>query len=282
MIIGNYTFHTKQQGYIMGILNVTPDSFSDGGHYVKMDDILYHVEEMIRDGATIIDVGGESTRPGHMQISDQEEVDRVTPVIEKIRADFDTVVSLDTYKPAVAKAGIEAGAHMINDIWGLRSPEDPDHEMAALIARSGVACCLMHNRQKEISGDQMAFLDGFCQDMEEIVRTAREAGIKEDQIILDPGIGFGETREQDLILMNHMEIMQQWKLPVLLGTSRKRVIGIGTGGLPTDQRDEGTAATTVLGRQKGASFFRVHHVKMNARALAMADAILNAGQAKTC
>lgn len=269
MQIGSRHFDLAHKSYIMGILNVTPDSFSDGGSFVSPDDALYRTEQMVRQGASIIDVGGESTRPGYRMISDQEEIERVIPVVERIHSEFDVALSLDTYKYEVAREGIAAGADMINDIWGLRW----DDRLAGLIAREGVACCLMHNRKKPCSDH---FFAHFCEDMEASLSIAREAGIATDKIILDPGIGFGKTYEQNLWLLRELGRMKRWGLPILLGTSRKSVIGI-TLDLPVGEREEATIATTVLGRRQGASLFRVHDVEKNIRALKMTDAILEAG-----
>ena len=181
MIIGNKTFDTKHHGYIMGILNVTPDSFSDGGKYDHLDAALKHAEEMIKDGAAIIDVGGESTRPGYTLISDEEEIGRVTPVIETLKKEFDVPVSLDTYKSGVARAGIEAGADLINDIWGLKW----DGTMAEVLAETGIASCLMHNRKDT---DYKDYLNDVIADLNETMEMAEKAGIKKDTIMLDPGI----------------------------------------------------------------------------------------------
>lgn len=265
MKIGKRDFQTEQQGYIMGILNVTPDSFSDGGKYNRLDAALEHAQEMISEGADIIDVGGESTRPGYTLISDQEEIERTAPVIEALKKEFDVPVSLDTYKSAVAKEGILAGADLINDIWGLKW----DGTMAAVLAESGAAACLMHNRRDT---DYKNYLEDVAADLQETMDLAAEAGINRERIMLDPGIGFAKSLEQNLTLMNHLEMMNQWGVPVLLGTSRKSMIGL-TLDLPSDQRVEGTIATTVCGYMKGCRFFRVHDVKENKRALDMIEAI---------
>ncbi|MDO4554906.1 MAG: dihydropteroate synthase [Lachnospiraceae bacterium] len=270
MIIGKKEFNTAQEAYIMGILNVTPDSFSDGGRWNTMDAALKRAEEMIKEGADLIDLGGESTRPGHEKISDEEEIERTAPVIEALKQRFDVPVSLDTYKLPVAKAGIEAGADLINDIWGLKW----DQDLATLIADTGVACCLMHNRDNT---DYTNYLEDVRDDLEETMDIAFWAGINPEKIMLDPGIGFGKTLEQNLIMMNHLELYLKWGVPLLLGTSRKSMIGL-TLNLPVSERVEGTIATTVLGRMKGASFFRVHDVKENKRALKMTEAILKAGK----
>lgn len=267
MRIGSREFDTEHQTYIMGILNVTPDSFSDGGKYSRIDAALAHAEEMIRDGADIIDVGGESTRPGHMQITDEEETARVVPVIEALKARFDTPVSVDTYKSAVAREALKAGADLVNDIWGLKY----DPQMAGLIAESGAACCLMHNRNNT---DYRQFIPEFLDDMRECVRLADEAGIAWDKIILDPGVGFGKTYEMNLEVISRLEVMHELGLPILLGTSRKSVIGL-TLDLPPEEREEGTLVTTVFGVQKGCAFVRVHDVEKNKRAIRMTRALMN-------
>ena len=268
MKIGNRFFDTKNHTYIMGILNVTPDSFSDGGKWNHMDEALKHTEAMIADGADIIDIGGESTRPGHTPVSADEEAQRVLPVIEAVKKHFDIPVSVDTFKSSVAESSIQAGADLVNDIWGLKY----DPKMAAVIAKYDVACCLMHNRDNQ---EYTNFIEDFCSDMEETLAIAKKAGIRDERIVLDPGVGFGKTFEQNLSIMKHMDVFSKWGLPVLLGTSRKSVIGLALN-LPVDQREEGTAATTVLCRMKGASIFRVHDVKTNYRELKMIEAILEA------
>lgn len=268
MIIGNRTFNTAEEAYIMGILNVTPDSFSDGGKWNNLDAALKRTEQMIKEGADMIDIGGESTRPGHEKISEEEEIERTVPIIEAVKARFDIPISLDTYKTKVAKCGIEAGADLINDIWGLKW----DQSLATLIADTGVSCCLMHNRDNT---DYNSFLEDVRDDLEETMDIAFWAGINPEKIMLDPGIGFGKTLEHNLIMMNHLELYLKWGVPLLLGTSRKSMIGL-TLDLPVDERVEGTIATTVLGRMKGVSFFRVHDVKENKRALQMTEAILKA------
>ena len=267
MRIGSREFDTEHQTYIMGILNVTPDSFSDGGKYSRIDAALAHAEKMIRDGADIIDVGGESTRPGHMQITDEEETARVVPVIEALKARFDTPVSVDTYKSAVAREALKAGADLVNDIWGLKY----DPQMAGLIAESGAACCLMHNRNNT---DYREFIPEFLDDMRECVRLADEAGIAWDKIILDPGVGFGKTYEMNLEVISRLEVMHELGLPILLGTSRKSVIGLSLD-LPPEEREEGTLVTTVFGVQKGCAFVRVHDVEKNKRAIRMTRALMN-------
>lgn len=268
MIIGNKEFKLNEKPYVMGILNVTPDSFSDGGTHNKFDDALYATEQMINDGADIIDVGGESTRPGYTLISDEEEIGRVVPVIEAIRERFDTVISLDTYKAGVAEAGIRAGADLINDIWGLKY----DPKMAEVIAKGDVACCLMHNRDNSNYAD---FLKEWYDETAECVTLAKAAGIADDKIILDPGVGFGKTYEQNLITIKYMDKLKTLGYPLLLGTSRKSVIGL-TLDTPVTDRALGTAVTTVFAVQQGYAFVRVHDIKANKQAIQMTKAIMEA------
>ena len=268
MFIGNREFgkHT----YVMGILNVTPDSFSDGDRFNDIDRALKHTEELVNDGADIIDVGGESTRPNYTQISDSEEIERVVPVIEKIKQNFDIPVSIDTYKSAVASAAVSSGADMINDIWGLKY----DGNMAKVISESGAACCLMHNRK---NAQYNSFVDDVLNDLRESVEIAKRAGIQKDKIVLDPGIGFAKSYKENLIMTNNLERMNEIGYPVLLGTSRKSMIGL-TLDLPSDQRLEGTIATTVMAVIKGCMFVRVHDVLENKRAIMMTEAIINSSK----
>lgn len=269
MKIGTKQFDTSGKTYIMGILNVTPDSFSDGGKWNTMDAALKHAEQMIADGADILDIGGESTRPGYTKLPDEEEIARVVPVIEAVKREWDIPVSVDTYKSQVAKAALTAGADLVNDIWGLKY--DPD--MAGVIAQAGVPCCLMHNRKQAVYQD---YLPDVLNDLRECVRLAKQAGIADEMIILDPGIGFGKTLEHNLILMNRVEMLHELGYPILLGTSRKSMIG-KTLDLPADQREEGTLVTTAMGVMKGCMFVRVHDVRANRRAVDMTEAILKAG-----
>ena len=266
MRIGNRDFNTKEHTYVMGILNITPDSFSDGGRWNDRDSALRRVEEMISEGMDILDIGGESTRPGYTQLSDEEEIARVVPVIEAVKNRFDIPVSLDTYKSRVAQAGIKAGADMINDIWGLKY----DDKMASVIAKSGLPCCLMHNRD---NADYLDFMQDVAADLTEILHLAGKAGIADDRIILDPGVGFGKTYENNLEIINSLEALNMFGYPLLLGCSRKSVIGL-TLDLPVSERLEGTLATTVLAVMKGCSFVRVHDIKENVRAIRMTEAIL--------
>lgn len=266
MKIGNREFDLANETYVMGILNITPDSFSDGGKYNSLDNALFHTEEMIKDGAAIIDVGGESTRLGYTLLSEEEEIQRVVPVIEAIKSRFNIPISLDTYKSKVASAGILAGVDLINDIWGLKY----DGELAEVIAKSELPCCLMHNRK---DADYTNFMEDVLMDLSETVKIAQKAGIDNTKIILDPGVGFGKTYENNLEIINKLEELHSFGYPLLLGTSRKSVIGL-TLDLPADERVEGTLVTTVFGVLKGCSFVRVHDVKENVRAIQMTRAIM--------
>ena len=267
MKIGNREFDIQNETYVMGILNVTPDSFSDGGTHNTVDAALKHTALMIEQGAAIIDVGGESTRPGYTQISDEEEINRIVPVIEGVKKEFDIPVSLDTYKSQVAQAGIEAGADLINDIWGLKY----DAKMAEVIAKGNVACCLMHNRK---GTEYTQFVEDVLTDLKESVDLAKQAGIGEGKIILDPGVGFAKSYEQNLLIIKEVHRLKELGYPVLLGTSRKSVIGL-TLQVPAAERVTGTVATTVIGVEKGCAFVRVHDVLENYQAIQMTRAIVN-------
>lgn len=268
MKIGNKEFDTKNHTYIMGILNVTPDSFSDGGKFRKYDDALFHAEEMLKSGADILDIGGESTRPGHQQISVQEEIDRVAPVIEAIKARFDVPVSVDTYKSEVAREALKKGADLVNDIWGFLY----DKNMAEVVKEYDASCCLMQNRTEPQYDD---FLEDMCTDLQKCVNAAKEAGIADDRIMLDPGVGFGKTYEMNLQVMKHLDVFLKLGYPMLLGTSRKSMIG-NTLQLPVEEREEGTLVTTVMAVQQHYGFVRVHDVEKNRRAIEMTEAILRA------
>lgn len=267
MRIGSRDFATTGHTYIMGILNVTPDSFSDGGKFNQIDAALKHAEEMIRDGADVIDIGGESARPGYTKISDEEETGRVVPVIEAVKKEFGIPISVDTYKSGVAEAAAQAGADLINDIWGLKY----DARMAEVIAKSGLACCLMHNRD---NAEYRNFMEDVKQDLRETIALAKAAGIADDKIILDPGVGFAKSYENNLEVIRRLKEFNELKYPVLLGTSRKSVIGL-TLDLPAAERVEGTIVTTVMAVEAGCMFVRVHDVKENHRAIQMAEAILD-------
>lgn len=266
MKIGGREYDVRNHTYVMGILNVTPDSFSDGGKFNRLDDALFHVEEMLKEGMDILDIGGESTRPGYTLLPDEEEIERVLPVIEAVKSRFDVPVSLDTYKSKVAEAGIKAGVDLINDIWGLKY----DSRIAEVIAKGKVPCVLMHNRKE---ANYQNFLEDVMVDLGESIELARKAGIADDRIILDPGVGFGKTYEHNLQIIKSLEMLHQFGYPVLLGTSRKSVIGL-TLDLPARERVEGTLVTTVFGVQSRCAFVRVHDIKENVRAIKMTEAIL--------
>lgn len=264
MQIGNRYFDTENHTYLMAIINVTPDSFYPGSRLGKSDLLLDRVRQMVRDGADLIDLGAESTRPGHVKISDQEEMDRLLPALEVIKNNIDIPVSVDTYKAAVAKEAVKYGCDMINSIHGMLEPD-----LASVIASSGKVCCLMHNRDK---ADYDDFPVDFMQDMRTIYREALRAGISKDHLILDPGIGFAKNQEQNLAVLRHLNEWRIPEVPWLLGTSRKSVIGNALG-LPVQERLEGTLVTTVLAIQAGYSFVRVHDVKENRRCIDMMEAI---------
>ncbi|CAH8767922.1 dihydropteroate synthase [Paenibacillus dendritiformis] len=256
-----------QRTLIMGILNVTPDSFSDGGRYNRVDAALRHAEEMLEAGADIIDIGGESTRPGHQPVGQEEELERVLPVIEALRRELPQApISVDTYKAEVARQALEAGAHIINDIWGCKK----EPEMAHVAARYGCPLILMHNRP-ERRYDR--FVEEVKADLLASVALAKAAGVKDEQIWLDPGIGFAKTGEDNLVLMSHLDELCALGYPVLLGTSRKKFIR-DTLQLPVDDVVEGTAATVALGIAQGCQIVRVHDVASIARTARMCDAVL--------
>ena len=268
MKIGTKDFPSGKRTYVMGILNVTPDSFSDGGRYTNPILAVAQADWMIAAGADLIDVGGESTRPGHTVISEEEEIRRVVPVIRELKRRFDVPVSIDTYKSAVAEAALDAGADFLNDIWGFRR----DERMAELAAEYHVPVCLTHNRDNTKYRD---FVGEVVEDLRESIAIAEGHGIKKEDIMLDPGVGFGKTYEQNLMIINHLEDIVALGYPVLLGASRKSVIG-NTLDLPVAEREEGTIATSVIGAMKGCEYVRVHDVEKNVRALRMTEAVLRA------
>lgn len=252
---------------IMGILNVTPDSFSDGGRYNNLDSALEQAKKMVEDGVDIIDIGGESTRLGYTQISVAEEIGRVVPVIEMLSKELDVIISIDTYKYQVAEAALKAGAHIINDIWGLQYDNG---EMAKLAAEYNVPVIAMHNQNgTEYSEDIILSMRKFFERTYEI---SDRYGISRDNIILDPGIGFGKGMEENIEVLARLEELRDMG-KILLGTSKKRFIGTILGGLSTDERVEGTVATTVIGIEKGVDIVRVHNVLENKRAALVADRI---------
>lgn len=264
-----YSLQLQQKTHIMGILNVTPDSFSDGGKFNHLTLAIDQVAKMVNEGADILDIGGESTRPGADKVSLEEELGRVIPVIEAVASRFDIPLSIDTYKAEVAKQAIAAGAHMINDIWGAKA----DEQMAPVAAATGVPIILMHNRENRQYADLMTEI---ITDLQQSITLIQQAGGKEKQIILDPGIGFAKTYEHNLKTMRNLDKIVQLGYPVLLGASRKSMIG-NTLDLPPQERVEGTIATVCLGISKGCQIMRVHDVKEVSRAAKMMDAMLGKG-----
>ncbi|WP_371811488.1 dihydropteroate synthase [Sporosarcina sp. Te-1] len=265
---GRTEFDFKKETVVMGILNVTPDSFSDGGKYGQIDMALRHAEEMLRDGAKIIDIGGESTRPGHKPVSLEEELERTIPVIEVLARELGCVISIDTYKAKVAEEALKAGAHIINDIWGgKREPA-----IANVAAKYGAPIILMHNREQAVYQDP--FMDEVIRDLEESVEIAIQAGVPRGNIWLDPGIGFAKDTQQNVWTMQGLRRISDLGYPVLLGTSRKSMIGTILG-LPVDERLEGTGATVCYGIDNGCHIMRVHDVKEVARMTKMMDVLAN-------
>jgi len=283
--IHNTTFQWGKQTYVMGILNITPDSFSGDGLGQDQDPAAAALEQahaFAAAGAHILDIGGESTRPGSDPVGAEEEIGRVLPVLRAITAEVDLPVSIDTYKAEVAEAALDAGAHLINDVWGLKA----DPEMASLAARRDVPVILMHNRSTPKSAEVQMRLGGryvgmkyddliedIKRELLDSVDLAKQAGIPDHHIILDTGIGFGKTVQQNLELLNRTDEICQLGYPVLIGSSRKSFIGY-TLDLPPDQRAEGTAATVAVAITRGADIVRVHDVEMMVRIAKMTDAIV--------
>ncbi|SUY46029.1 dihydropteroate synthase FolP [Clostridium putrefaciens] len=255
-----------ERTYIMGILNVTPDSFSDGGDFIDIHNAVNHAKDMIQFGVDIIDVGGESSRPGHKNITEEEELKRVIPVIKSLSAKTDAIISLDTIRSKVAEEAIKQGAHIINDIWGLQ--KDPN--MAKVVAKYKVPVIIMHNQNGTDYNNIIEDIKGF---FKQSIAIAKDAGISEDMIILDPGIGFGKTPQQNIMVMSKLDEIKSLGYPLLLGTSRKSMLGKILD-LPPKERVEGTLATTILGIVQGVDIVRVHDVKENLRAAKVADAII--------
>ena len=266
LVMGKYSLPLGQRTLVMGIVNVTPDSFSDGGQFYRLDQAFSQAVKMVEDGVDIIDVGGESTRPGYQAISPEEELSRVLPVIEKIKRDLDVPVSIDSYKAPVIKEALQAGADMANDIWGLKG----DEEIASVISSFRVPVCIMHNRKKAVYDDLM---NDMIADLQGSISLAIKANIDPEKIILDPGIGFGKNLEQNLEVMSRLEEFHTLGFPLLLGTSRKSLIG-KTLDLPMHERLEGTAATMTAGIMKGVHIIRVHDVKEMKRVAKMTDAMV--------
>ncbi|WP_419393151.1 dihydropteroate synthase [Cytobacillus praedii] len=266
---GPYSLDYSKKTLIMGILNITPDSFSDGGKYHHVNQAVERAVQMVQDGADIIDIGGESTRPGFIKVSAEEEIERVIPIIRAVSEAVDVPISIDTYKAEVAKEAIQAGAHIINDIWGAKADED----MARVAADLQVPIVLMHNRTNQ---DYSVFYRDVVNDLFESISLVKQAGVKDENIILDPGIGFAKDLTYNLEMMRDLDKLVSLGYPVLLGTSRKSMIG-GVLDLPVNERMEGTGATVCYGIQKGCHIMRIHDVKEMARMAKMMDALVGKG-----
>jgi dihydropteroate synthase len=266
---GPYDLDFNKKTYIMGILNATPDSFSDGGKYNNIEQAIEHAKVMVENGADIIDIGGESTRPGYTVISEDEEIDRVVPVIEAISKYVDVPISIDTYKAKVAERAIEAGAHIINDIWGAKA----DDKMAAVAAKYNVPIVLMHNRHDR---NYSFFIRDVVNDLYESINLVKQAGVRDDKIILDPGIGFAKDLNENILMMQNLDTLTALGYPVLLGTSKKSMIGQALN-LPVEERMEGTGATVCFGIQKGCQIIRIHDVKEMSRMAKMMDILMGKG-----
>ncbi len=262
---------------VMGILNVTPDSFSDGGRFHLVDDALRRAEEMIDEGADIIDIGGESTRPGSRTVAEEEELNRVLPVIEGVCKRFDAAVSVDTTKPGVARRAVDAGAEIVNDISGLRW----DDEMASVAAETAAGLVLMHSRGSFEAMHSQPPVDDILfevsADLHRAIATAREHGIDDEQIVVDVGIGFGKTQEQNLELLAKLDIIvNEFKTyPLLVGASRKSFIGKIADDLPTGERLSGSLAAAIIAAERGAKVLRVHDVAETVQALRLLGALQN-------
>jgi len=281
--IKNTLFEWGTRTYVMGILNLTPDSFSgDGLAEFDQDAALRLAGEFVRSGVDILDIGGESTRPGAAQVSAQEEMDRVLPLINLLAGEFKSIISIDTYKAEVAEAALKEGADIVNDVWGLRA----DPMLGEIAAAAGVPVILMHNRsnpsnaaiKEQLGGRYIGVeYDDLVEDVKselmESISLAHKAGIPDQKIILDPGIGFGKTVPQNLELLDRLDEIRELGYPVLLGPSRKSFIGY-TLDLPPDDRVEGTAAAVAVGIVRGADIIRVHDVPEMIRVSRMTDALV--------
>lgn len=264
---GKYTFDFGKRTYIMGILNVTPDSFSDGGDFVDIEAAVLHAKQMVEDGADIIDIGGESTRPGFAEVNVEQELNRVIPVIERLVKEIDVPISIDTYKAAVADKAIQAGAVIVNDIWGMQK----DPKMVEIVAKHKVPVIIMHNQLGTTYSNDI--MEEICVFLRHSIDLGLQSGIKLENMILDPGIGFGKTAEQNVIVMARMGELNDLGCSILLGTSRKSFIGKILDLVPKE-RVEGTVATTVMGIIQGADIIRVHDIKENLRAAKVTDAVV--------
>lgn len=274
---------SKKKTLIMGILNITPDSFSDGGTYQNLDEIIKRAKQMVEDGADIIDVGGESTRPGSTVVTLEEELNRVIPVIKRLVQEVEVPISVDTYKGEVARQAVEAGASIINDIGGAKF----DPLMPEVMAQSGAYVILMHNRKPDMSQtDCITTISGELTQYDDIVETVRDelkesielvkaAGVSDDKIIIDPGIGFAKTVDKNIELMQRVSELHDLGYPILLGVSKKGSIGHLLGGLDVNNRAEGTMAATCFAVSQEIEIVRVHDVLENARAAKVMQQLLN-------
>ncbi|MCA1024391.1 dihydropteroate synthase [Halobacillus litoralis] len=263
------TYNLAEETLVMGILNVTPDSFSDGGLYTDVDRAVHQAERMVEEGARIIDIGGESTRPGHDPVTEGEELQRVIPVIEAVSRTVDVPISIDTYKSEVAKQAVEHGASIINDVWG--ALKDP--AIADVAAQYDVPIILTHNREDR---NYTHLISDMKQDLRNMVDSVKARGVKDAQIILDPGIGFAKSQQQNLVVMRHLKDLRDLGYPLLLGTSRKSFIGTVLD-LPKEERMEGTGATVCYGISQGVEIVRVHDVQPVSRMVKMMDAMIGKG-----
>ncbi|MGB0742924.1 MAG: dihydropteroate synthase [Opitutales bacterium] len=250
--------HLGSRSYLVGILNLTPDSFSDGGEFVDLDAAKARFLRMVEEGAEIIDIGGESTRPGHTPVSVEEEISRVVPFIRSIRAQSEVLISIDTSKAAVAAAALEAGADIVNDVWGAQR----DPTMAEVIGQSGAACILMHNRNAEEAG-QGDVIEAISTFLSESIRLVKAAGVQDDAIALDPGLGFGKTYEENWEIMRRLPGLVALGYPLLIGASRKSMIAKLLEQKDPKARLYGTLGTTALAIQAGVDFIRVHDIREN-------------------
>jgi dihydropteroate synthase len=274
--VKGHSYDCAARTYVMGIINLTPDSFSEDGLYGRtawIDRAIEQARQMVDDGADFLDIGAESTRPGAAALPEAEEAQRLFPVLRELAPTVSVPISVDTYKPQIAERALEMGAALINDIWGLKAPDDPRRRMAEVVAQSGAAVVIMHN---QVQPGYYDLIREVIAALNNSIQIALDAGVARKRIIVDPGIGgsFGKTVQDNLLLLKQLDRLKILERPILLGTSRKSVIG-ATLNLPVTERLEGTIATNVWGVAKGANIVRVHDVKAIARAMRMCDAIIH-------
>ncbi|WP_027964467.1 dihydropteroate synthase [Halalkalibacillus halophilus] len=261
--------HDSNRTIVMGIINTTPDSFSDGGKFIETDAAVRQAKKLVAEGADLLDIGGESTRPGHIPVTEEEEVARVAPVIEAILKEVDVPISIDTYKSGTAEAALTSGASVINDVWGAQK----DSKIVEVAKAHDAPIILMHNEEAPNYDD---LIEDMKTRLNKSVQVAKQAGLNDNQIILDPGIGFGKTHEQNLLAMRRLHELQTMKYPLLLGTSRKSIVGKALD-LPVEERLEGTLATLCFGISQGVKLVRVHDVKEAKRTVTMMDQMMGKG-----